>query len=79
MPFEHADYSSAAGERVRQAVITWIRTTGAADGFVNFDRAVRDPSHPAQLASEYDCGNHLHPNDRGHRTMGKALPLEWFR
>ena len=42
-PFEGAFYWTAAGEAKRQALNTWIRTSGAYDGVIDFDAAVRDP------------------------------------
>jgi hypothetical protein len=26
----------------------------------------------------YDCGDHLHPSDRGYRAMGDAIDLALF-
>ena len=52
-PFEGADYFTSDGEAIRQAVNKWIRTSGAFDGVVDFDAAVRDPSHPSQFREGY--------------------------
>jgi lysophospholipase L1-like esterase len=67
-PFVH----SAAGEAKRQAVNAWIRDAGQFDAVVDFDRALRDPGQPARLASAFDSGDHLHPNERGYRAMAEA-------
>ena len=50
-PFQGSAYYSAAGEADRQAVNRWIRTSGAFDGVIDFDRALRDPADPAAVAA----------------------------
>ena len=40
----------AGGERKRDAVNEWIRMSDAYVGAIDFDRAIRDPAHPASLA-----------------------------
>jgi lysophospholipase L1-like esterase len=75
-PFEGASYYTAAGEDEREAVNHWIRTSGAFDGVIDFDAAVRDPSNPLQLNPLYDAGGgHLHPNDLGYKAMADAINL----
>lgn len=71
-PFQGAGYSSAAGEATREAVNDWIRTSGAFDGVVDFDHAIRDPANPLSMLPAYDSGDHLHPNDAGYRVMADA-------
>ena len=80
-PFEGTvfpGYYSAAGEAKRAAVNTWIRTSGAFDAVIDFDRAVRDPSHPTRMRPAYDSGDHLHPNDTGYQAMANAIDLRLF-
>jgi lysophospholipase L1-like esterase len=67
---------SPAMNAVRNEVNQWIRTSGAFDGVVDFDRAVRDPSDPAALAPAYDSGDHLHPNDAGMLALADAVDLD---
>lgn len=75
-PFEGASYYTAAGEDEREAVNHWIRTSGAFDGVIDFDAAVRDPSNPLQLNPLYDAGGRrLHPNDLGYKAMADAINL----
>jgi lysophospholipase L1-like esterase len=77
-PFEgSADYS-AQGEAVRVKVNEWIRTNTLLDGVVDFDRAIRDPTHPARLLGTADSGGHLHPGDVGYAMMGDAVDLKMF-
>jgi lysophospholipase L1-like esterase len=65
-------------EAKRLAVNAWIRDGGAFDAVVDFDRALRDPAHPARMLPIYDCGDHLHPSDLGYNVMGDAVDLALF-
>ena len=75
LPFQGAGYYSAAGEATREAVNQWIRTSGAFDGVIDFDKVMRDPADPLRLNPLYDSGDHLHPNDAGYRAMADAINL----
>ena len=77
-PYEHCFYYSPGGEAVREALNQWIRTSPVLDGVIDFDKAVRDPQHPLELAPEYDSGDHLHPNDAGYQAMANAIDLSLF-
>jgi lysophospholipase L1-like esterase len=80
-PFEDttiAGFYSPEKEVKRQAVNHWIRTSHTYDAIVDFDAAVRDPSHPARMLPAFDGGDHLHPSDLGHQAMGNAVPLGFF-
>jgi lysophospholipase L1-like esterase len=78
-PFQGAGYYSAAGEAKREAVNNFIRTSGAFDGVIDFDAAVRNPANPLQLLPAYDSGDHLHPNDAGYQAMADVINLALFR
>jgi len=78
-PFQGSFYYYAAGEAKREAVNQWIRTSGAFDGVIDFDAAVRDPASPLQMLAAYDSGDHLHPNDAGYQAMAAAINLAVFR
>src|SRR5205823_2935138 len=78
-PFLGAAYYSAAGEVKRETVNAFVRTGGAFDGVVDFDRAVQDPANPLQFLPAYDSGDHLHPNDAGYQAMANAVDLSLFR
>jgi lysophospholipase L1-like esterase len=71
-------HPSVASEADRQAVNAWIRQPGHFDAVIDFDRVVRDPSHPDRLLPAYDSGDHLHPSPVGYRVMAAAIPLELF-
>jgi lysophospholipase L1-like esterase len=77
-PFQGAGYYSAAGETEREAINQWIRTSGAFDGVIDFDRAIRDPADPLRLLPAYDSGDHLHPSDTGYQAMANAINLAAF-
>ncbi|PRY44492.1 SGNH/GDSL hydrolase family protein [Umezawaea tangerina] len=72
-------FYSPENEAARQTVNRWIRTSGEYDGYVDFDRAVRDPAEPDRLLAGYDSGDHLHPNDAGMAALAAAVPLRLFR
>ncbi|MEV4311562.1 SGNH/GDSL hydrolase family protein [Actinocrispum sp. NPDC049592] len=62
-------------ENTRLAVNNFIRTSGAYDGVVDFDAAIRDPQDPLRMLPAYDSGDHLHPGDAGYQAMAAAVPL----
>jgi lysophospholipase L1-like esterase len=76
LPFQGAGYYTAAGEATREMVNTWIRTSGAFDGVIDFDAVMSDPTDPLMLKPAYDSGDHLHPNDAGYQAMADAINLE---
>lgn len=77
-PFAGPDigYYSPGGEAKRQAVNRWIRDSHQFDGVVDFDTALRDPKRPDHLASMFDSGDHLHPNDAGYKRMADSVDLD---
>ena len=68
-------YGSPAADAIRRTVDRWVRRSRLPDTVVDFDAAVRDPSQPGRLRPAYDSGDHLHPNARGYRAMGRAVRL----
>ncbi len=72
-------FYSAALEAKRQAVNQWIRTSSAYDAVIDFDKVLRDPSHPTRILPAYDSGDHAHPNDAGYQAMADAIDLSLFR
>lgn len=57
-------------EAARQTVNQWIRTNKEADGFIDFDEAMRDPECPSQLWENLQ-EDWLHPNAKGYEVMGE--------
>ncbi len=80
-PFEGTvfpGYFTPEKEVKRKAVNTWIRTSNAFDGVIDFEKAVRDPNHPDRILAAYDSGDHLHPSDAGYKAMAEAIDLSLF-
>ncbi len=81
-PFGNETYLPGAWNPVREehriAFNDWIRNSGAFDGVVDFDAALRDPEHPTQMLPKYDCGDGLHPSDLGYCALGDAIDLALF-
>jgi len=63
---------------VRQAVNTWIRTSGKFDGVIDFDKVTVDPAKPGVFLPAYDSGDELHPGDAGYKAMGDSIDLGLF-
>ncbi len=79
LPFSGAGYYSPRKETIREVLNTWIRTSGAFDGVIDFDASLRDPANPTQLLAAYDSGDHLHPNDAGYQAMANTVNLNAVR
>jgi lysophospholipase L1-like esterase len=77
-PYKGAGYFTEQGEQIREAVNDWIRTGGAFDGVVDFEKAIRDPANPLVFAPAYDSGDHLHPKDPGYAVMANSIDLSLF-
>ena len=77
-PYEGANYYRENGEAVREAVNSWIRTSGAFDAVVDFEAATRNAGNAKRLRAEFDPGDHLHPNDAGYQAMADAFDLSIF-
>jgi lysophospholipase L1-like esterase len=67
-----------AVEAMRQALNVFIRTSGAFDAVVDFDKVIRDPNDPRQFIKEYNNTDRLHPNDAGYQVMADAIDLAMF-
>ena len=81
-PFEgtiHKGYYTPEKEIQRERLNDWIRSSGAFDGVVDFEKAVADPANPKRMSPEYDSGDHLHPSDAGYKAMGEAINLALFK
>lgn len=74
-PYQGASYAAPAGEAAREALNTWIKTSGAFDAVIDFAPVVADPANPLTFAHAYNDRDHLHPNDAGYKAMGDAVDL----
>ncbi len=62
-----------------EAINNWIRTSGAFDAVVDFDKCLADPNDPKKMLPIYDSGDHLHPSDLGYVHMGDCIDLSLFK
>jgi lysophospholipase L1-like esterase len=76
-PYEGAAYYTVEGERVRQEVNAFIRSSGEFDGVIDFEAAVQDPANPSRIRGEFTEDN-LHPNDEGYAAMANIVDLSLF-
>jgi lysophospholipase L1-like esterase len=82
MPWEA--YESAPGvvaytpalDSIRLTVNSYLRTTSDFDGVIDFDLVMRDPTTPSRLRTDFDSGDHIHPNDAGNEAMAAAVPID---
>jgi lysophospholipase L1-like esterase len=77
-PYAGARYYNDKGEEIRTAYNQWIRTGGAFDAVVDFDKATQDPANRKQIRPDYNITDHLHPNDAGYKAMADAVDLSIF-
>lgn len=78
LPMKGNGYYSTLHESIRQTVNNWIRTSGEFDEVIDLDMALRNPSDTLSLRPEADTGDHLHPNETGHRMIAEAVDLSFF-
>lgn len=77
--FPFAGFWTSVMEEKRQLVNHFVRRSGAYDAVIDLDEVLRDPAQPRRLRPEYDSGDHVHPNDLGHRAIAEAIDLKLFR
>lgn len=77
MPVKGNGYYSTYRDMCRNRVNEWIRTSGAFDGVIDFDKAMQDPADPAKMKDELQ-EDYLHPNVSGHKAMGECVDLGLF-
>jgi lysophospholipase L1-like esterase len=78
-PYGGAGTDSAEGEKARQAVNTWIRTSKAFDGVIDFDAVWRDPANPTRIREGWHAGDHLHGSDAGYKALADSIDLSLFK
>jgi len=78
-PFEGANYWTPREEIAREQFNAFVRSkSSGCDAVIDQDRATQDPEHPNRFLSVFDSGDHLHPNDAGHRAIAEAVNLSIF-
>lgn len=65
-------------ESTRLAVNQWIRTSGAFDGVLDFEAAVRDPSNPESIIPSLTVDN-VHLNSAGYGVLANSIDLTLFQ
>ena len=75
-------FGTSHGEQLREQVNTWIETSGAFDGVINFAKIMADPYNSRYINPVYGAnsaaastGDGLHPGDLGYEAMANAIPL----
>ncbi|MDN3294097.1 GDSL-type esterase/lipase family protein [Streptomyces ficellus] len=68
-------FTDDRGERVRQKLNHWIRTSGEYDAVVDADRTLADPGTPTRSRPGYVPEDGLHPNDAGYLAMSSQIDL----
>lgn len=63
----------------RSTLSAWIRTSGAFDAVIDFDRLMADPARPTYMLPLYDSGDHTHPSFIGYQFMGNAIDIGLFK
>ncbi|KAI1775983.1 SGNH hydrolase [Hypoxylon cercidicola] len=73
-------YSNPTRDQTRQTVNKWILGggDGSFDATIDFAAILANPSNAANLASQYDGGDHLHPNVAGYQAIADQFPLDIF-
>jgi lysophospholipase L1-like esterase len=77
-PYEGAVYYSDKGEEVRMAVNQWIKTGGAFDAVLDYDKVTQDSANPKTFKPTFNISDHLHPNDAGYKAMADSVDLKIF-
>ena len=66
-------------QEMRHAYNEFIRTTDLIDGYIDFDKALRDPEKPDFFLPKYDSGDHLHPSKAGYERMAMEIPASLLK
>ncbi|NUV99345.1 SGNH/GDSL hydrolase family protein [Streptomyces sp. CAI 127] len=67
---------SERGERTRNAVNRWIRTSGSYDSVLDIDQALANPADPALPRPGYVHPDGVHPNEAGSHAIASAMDLD---
>ena len=71
-------YSDPEREKTRQRVNKFIRESGIFDEVIDFDKMLRNETHPEQIQHALQGGDYLHPNSAGYKKIADAFPLDIF-
>jgi lysophospholipase L1-like esterase len=79
LPFGDSFYDTEYREAARNTINNWIRNGSRFDAVIDLDKALGDPENPLKLLPAADTGDHLHPNEAGHRMIAEAIDLSLFK
>jgi len=68
---------ACARDALRKDVNTYIRS-GAFDGVIDFDAALKDPADPTKMLAAAGSTDNLHPGPAGYKMMADAVDLTLF-
>jgi lysophospholipase L1-like esterase len=77
-PYGGSDMYTPEGDKAREQVNSWIRTSGAFDGVLDFDAVWRDPADPSRIRGDLHMGDNLHGNDAGYAALAESIDLSLF-
>lgn len=77
-PYGGSEMYTAEGDKAREQVNTWIRTSGAFDGVLDFDAVWRDPADPSRIRSDLHMGDNLHGSDAGYAALAESIDPSLF-
>jgi lysophospholipase L1-like esterase len=77
-PYGDSDMYSPEGDKAREQINTWIRTSGAFDAVFDFDAVWRDPADPSRIRDDLHMGDNLHGNDAGYAALAQSIDLTLF-
>ncbi|KAI0401069.1 SGNH hydrolase-type esterase domain-containing protein [Xylaria palmicola] len=74
-------YSNPTRDSARQTVNKWILAggDGSFSASIDFAKFLANSANPSTLASQYDGGDHLHPNPAGYQAIADQFPLSIFK
>ncbi|MGH3588378.1 MAG: GDSL-type esterase/lipase family protein, partial [Pseudonocardia sp.] len=77
-PYGGSEMYTAEGDKAREQVNEWMRTSGAFDGVLDFDAVWRDPAEPARILGDLHVGDDLHGSDAGYDALARSIDLSLF-
>ncbi|MEV0616299.1 SGNH/GDSL hydrolase family protein [Nonomuraea sp. NPDC050404] len=77
-PYGGSEMYTPEGDKAREQVNAWIRTSDAFDGVLDFDAVWRDPADPSRIRPDLHMGDNLHGNDSGYAALAESIDLSLF-
>ncbi|MEW2573051.1 SGNH/GDSL hydrolase family protein [Streptomyces sp. NPDC047070] len=77
-PYGGSEMYSAEGDKAREQINTWIRTSDTFDGVLDFDAVWRDPADSTHIRGDLHMGDNLHGNDAGYAALAESIDLSLF-